>query len=130
MFFLHHCYLQVLTLLLEKGDILLTDEFTYSNALEVCGTLGLRARGVPLDRRGPEPGALRAACRALRPKALYTVPTGQNPTGLSIDEDRKREIYAVAQEFDLIIIEDDAYYYLQYPPYEENTDGQVSYVNQ
>merc|ERR1711920_162139 len=48
------------------------------------------------------------------PRVLYTIPTGGNPTGASMTEGRKREIYQIASEFDLIILEDDPYYYLQF----------------
>ena len=37
------------------------------------------------------------------------------PTGTTVPLERRRQLYKVAQEWNLIIIEDDAYYYLQYP---------------
>ena len=49
-----------------------------------------------------------------RPKILYTVPIGGNPTGISTTLERKKQIYALAQEFNLLILEDDPYYYLQF----------------
>ncbi|KAH8746383.1 pyridoxal phosphate-dependent transferase [Diaporthe sp. PMI_573] len=49
-----------------------------------------------------------------RPRVIYTVPTGSNPTGVSCTESRKREILRLAKRFDLIIFEDDAYYFLDY----------------
>ena len=55
-----------------------------------------------------------ARSRGLKPDVLYLVPVGQNPTGLSMSEPRKREIYKTCQELGLIILEDDAYYYLHY----------------
>jgi aromatic amino acid aminotransferase I / 2-aminoadipate transaminase len=44
---------------------------------------------------------------------LYTVPIGQNPSGLTTGADRKKEIYDICVEFDIIIGEDDPYYILQ-----------------
>ena len=35
---------------------------------------------------------------------------------------RKREIYSICQEYNIIVIEDDAYYYLQYPDLQGRTD--------
>ncbi len=70
------------------------------------------------------------------PKMLYTVPIGQNPTGFCTPEARKRDtvapcaarlvvfctpearkrdIYEICREFDLVLVEDDPYIYLQYP---------------
>lgn len=44
-----------------------------------------------------------------KPRVLYTIPTGQNPTGFSQPEERRKAIYNIAQKHDLIIIEDDPY---------------------
>lgn len=52
--------------------------------------------------------------RPLSPKVLYTIPTGQNPSGCSTSEQRKREIYKLACQYNLIILEDDPYYNLYY----------------
>ena len=48
------------------------------------------------------------------PKLLYTIPTGQNPTGSTCTLERKRAIYDICRRYDLWIIEDDPYFYLQY----------------
>uniref|UniRef100_A0A0A9ZCJ6 Kynurenine/alpha-aminoadipate aminotransferase, mitochondrial n=1 Tax=Lygus hesperus TaxID=30085 RepID=A0A0A9ZCJ6_LYGHE len=45
---------------------------------------------------------------------LYIVPTGQNPTGCSITNEDRVEIYKIAQTYDLLILEDDPYYFLQF----------------
>lgn len=48
------------------------------------------------------------------PRVLYTIPVAQNPTGCITTEERKKGVYQICQEFDIILIEDDPYYYLQY----------------
>jgi aromatic amino acid aminotransferase I len=57
---------------------------------------------------------LRARQRGLNPDLVYLVPTAQNPTGRTMSEQRKRDIYQACCELDLIVIEDDAYYYLHF----------------
>ncbi|CAB4255645.1 similar to Saccharomyces cerevisiae YHR137W ARO9 Aromatic aminotransferase II, catalyzes the first step of tryptophan, phenylalanine, and tyrosine catabolism [Maudiozyma barnettii] len=52
-----------------------------------------------------------------RPKFLYTIPTGQNPTGLTQSVEKRRKIYKLAQRFNFIILEDDPYGYLKFPKY-------------
>lgn len=47
-------------------------------------------------------------------QVMYLVPNACNPTGTTMDEARRREIYSLASEYDLIILEDDPYYFLQY----------------
>ena len=83
--------------------------------------LGLELLGVRSDAEGPCPAALRAALLARRqaglpaPKLFYAVPVSCNPTGVSWSEARKAAVYALACEFDFLILEDDAYFYLQFP---------------
>ncbi len=44
-----------------------------------------------------------------RPRLLYTIPTGQNPSGTTLSDERRVELYALACQHDLIILEDDPY---------------------
>lgn len=47
-------------------------------------------------------------------KVLYVNPTGANPTGVSLPLERRQEIYEIARDFNLLIFEDDPYYFLQF----------------
>ena len=67
-----------------------------------------------------------------RPKIMYINPTGANPTGTVLPLDRRRKIYEIASKFDLLILEDDPYYYLQFTKgnrvpsfYSMDVDGRV-----
>lgn len=53
-----------------------------------------------------------------KPKALYTVATGQNPTGMTLSAAKRKRIYRIAQKHDFLIVEDDPYGYLFFPPYD------------
>ena len=96
----------VARLLLEPGDTVVVGAPTYSNALRVWQLYGARIAAVPLDSRGMRPGALEAALEQTRAKLIYVMPTFQNPTGLSMDEQRSREIVAVAGRFGVPVLED------------------------
>lgn len=48
------------------------------------------------------------------PRFIYTNPTGQNPAGTVLPIERKREIYDICNEYDMIILEDDPYFYMQF----------------
>uniref|UniRef100_A0A0L8G2C9 Aminotransferase class I/classII large domain-containing protein n=1 Tax=Octopus bimaculoides TaxID=37653 RepID=A0A0L8G2C9_OCTBM len=63
------------------------------------------SRWSPLDAKNPNSDI---------PKILFMVPTGGNPTGINYSLERKKEIYEIARTYDLLIIEDDPYYYLQF----------------
>ena len=49
------------------------------------------------------------------PRVLYLVPNGQNPVSYVAPLERRQAIYHVSRKYDLMIVEDDPYFYLQYP---------------
>ncbi|CAE6412939.1 unnamed protein product [Rhizoctonia solani] len=57
-----------------------------------------------------------------RPHVMYTIPIGQNPTGAVMDAKRKQDIYEICVKYDIIIVEDDPYYFLQYPEYKRKSE--------
>ncbi|KAH7029786.1 pyridoxal phosphate-dependent transferase [Microdochium trichocladiopsis] len=112
-----------------RGDAVLVEEKTYPGFMEASALIGLRPVAVGMDDDGLRADLLEemlsswdaAAARdghgVRKPRVLYTIPTGQNPTGITQPLARRREIYAVAQRHGLIIIEDDPYVYLQMGAY-------------
>ncbi|KAH8880687.1 PLP-dependent transferase [Thozetella sp. PMI_491] len=109
----------------ERGDSVLTEEYSFSTALETAWPLGVKTFGVKMDEEGLLPESMdemltnwdAGARGARKPHVLYTVPSGQNPTGATQGEKRRRDIYAICQKHDVFIIEDEPYYFLQMPPY-------------
>jgi len=97
----------VLAALVRPGGTLMTAELTYPGLKSVAQMLGLRLRGVPLDDEGIVSDELDAMCAEVPARALYCVPTIQNPTGVTMSEARRREIARVARKHGLIIVEDD-----------------------
>ncbi|XP_046566672.1 kynurenine/alpha-aminoadipate aminotransferase, mitochondrial-like [Haliotis rubra] len=84
-------------------------------------TLGCKPAIVKNDADGLIPSDLsnvlcswNEATSGPRPKLLYCVPNGGNPTGANLTLERRKEVYALARKYDLLIIEDDPYYMLQY----------------
>jgi aromatic amino acid aminotransferase I len=109
----------------ERGDYILSEEYTFVSAVETARPLGLNFLGVKMDDQGLIPEAMDEILsnwdinirKGRKPFLLYTVPSGQNPTGATQGAERRREIYRVAQKHDLYIIEDEPYYFLQMQPY-------------
>jgi DNA-binding transcriptional MocR family regulator len=104
-----HGMTAVFASLFAPGDVVATESLTYPGMKTLAGLLALRLQGVAMDEHGLRPDALRAACRARRPKALYCVPTLQNPTTAVMPVDRRQEIAAIAREHDVLIVEDDVH---------------------
>ncbi|KAK6828918.1 hypothetical protein RU639_003392 [Aspergillus parasiticus] len=111
-------------ILCNRGETVLAERFTYPGAIEGAKLLGLRFEGLEMDGEGLRPEALRRTLRewdlsrGSKPRVLYTVPTGQNPTGATQSTERRQAIYDIAEEHDLIVIEDDPYYFLSMGAYQ------------
>lgn len=110
----------------QRGDYIISEEYTFATAVETAAPLGAKFVGVKMDNQGMIPEALdellstwdeSARGGARKPFLLYTVPSGQNPTGSTQGKRRREEFYKVAQKHDLLIIEDEPYYFLQMQPY-------------
>ena len=48
------------------------------------------------------------------PKIMYINPTGANPTGTVLTPERRKEIYQIACDYNILILEDDPYFYMQF----------------
>lgn len=98
------------------GDVVLAEELTYPGIIAVARLLNLRLRGVAIDGEGLRPDAFEAACRKGDAKALYCVPTYQNPTSAVMGESRRTEIASIAREYGVTVVEDDVYGFLHENP--------------
>eukprot|EP00127_Corallochytrium_limacisporum_P005694 Clim_evm73s210 gene=Clim_evmTU73s210 len=104
----------------EKG--VFVESPCYSGTLAALAPLRAEKIEVPADSDGIDPDALKALLKGWdaqnpskpMPNVLYLIATGSNPSGGSLTLDRKKKIYALAQEYDLLIMEDDPYYYMQF----------------
>jgi DNA-binding transcriptional MocR family regulator len=104
-----HGMTSVFAALFGPGDVIATEALTYPGMKALAGLLALRLHGVAMDVHGLRPDAFAAACRARRPKALYCVPTLQNPTTAVMPASRRQEIAAIAREHGVLIVEDDVH---------------------
>uniref|UniRef100_A0A671W1X4 Kynurenine/alpha-aminoadipate aminotransferase, mitochondrial n=1 Tax=Sparus aurata TaxID=8175 RepID=A0A671W1X4_SPAAU len=116
---------KVFEMLVNPGDNVLLDAPTYSGTLATLEPLGCNLINVSSDHHGMIPAALKEVLSrwdpsevhkpgSTAPKILYTIPNGGNPTGASMTTQRKQEVYELARQYDMLIIEDDPYYYLQF----------------
>lgn len=101
-----------------RGDTILTERYTYPGLIEAARLVGVHTFGIEMDAEGLTPNHLEQALRTWddsrgpRPTVLYTIPSGQNPTGATQSMQRRVAIYQVAEDYDLVVIEDDPYYFL------------------
>ena len=102
-----HALTTLLATVLQPGDVLLTEAVTYPGLKALANLLHVRLEGLPLDRDGLRPDAFEDACRRGAARAVYVVPTIQNPTGIVMSEERRRDIAAIARAHGIAILEDD-----------------------
>lgn len=96
--------------LFDPGDVVIVEGPTYFGALQAFDAYQVRYLVAPVDDEGLDPVALEPLLFSEpRPKALYTVPAFQNPTGVTIPPARRERIAALAREANVAIIEDDPY---------------------
>ncbi len=94
-------------LLLKPGDGILVESPTYSGALDLFRALRLKVAGIPTDAHGMRVEALEGLLVRHRPGLIYTIPNFHNPTGTCLSSQRRRQLIAVADRYDVPILEDD-----------------------
>ena len=103
----------ILRMFYHPGMCVLTEEYTFSTAAEAATSLSVKMIGVAVDDEGMLPDSLDSILTSWDPSAhnnspkpflVYTVPSGQNPTGATQSLPRRKALYAVAEKHDLLLI--------------------------
>lgn len=117
-----------------EGDVVICENPSFIGALNAFRSLGTKLVGVPLNDDGMDIAALEASLKANpRAKLLYTIPSFQNPAGITSTIENRKAVYELAQKYDIVIIEDNPYGDLRFegenvPTYKSfDTDGRVVY---
>lgn len=118
---------------LEPGDWVIVESPTYHGAIALLENLGARIIGIPMQADGMNLELLEQYLRSHRPKLIYTISTLHNPTGITTSLDHRRQLIALANQYECPILEDNAYESLHFetvPPPIKALDQQdcVTYV--
>ena len=106
----------------------------YMGTIAACRLRGIPMVPVAMDAGGMSPAQLERVLRQSEVRALYTVPTYQNPTGITQSRRRRERLLQIAANRGIVVIEDDTYYDLRLggrpiPPMKSLPGGeQVVYV--
>ncbi|HYF92982.1 MAG TPA: PLP-dependent aminotransferase family protein [Symbiobacteriaceae bacterium] len=126
-------------ILLGPDDLVAVEAPTYMEALETFRNYTPHIISYRMDEDGLDVTALSVDLAARRaagqplPKLLYTIPSFHNPTGTTLSPERRRQLLAMAEEYDFLILEDDAYGELAFgeipiPLKAQDTKGRVIYA--
>lgn len=96
------------------GDTVFVEEPTYFLALRIMNDRRLNVVSVPTGADGLDLDALEALLARQRPAFLYTVPTFQNPSGVTLPAAQRERLLSLAQAHDFYVVADEVYHLLDY----------------
>ena len=96
--------------LTSEGDTVICEEPSFIGSLNCFRSHGCRLAGVPIDADGMNMQALeRVISENPNAKFIYTIPNFQNPGGTTMSLEKRKKMYELALQYDLVILEDDPY---------------------
>src|SRR4051812_3603731 len=105
--------------LIDPGDVVVAEGPTYPGAASVFSSYEAEVVQIDMDSDGMRVDLLEDALDRLdregrRPKFIYTVPSFQNPAGVTMSQPRRRRLVEAAHERELLVLEDNPYGLLRY----------------
>ncbi|KID42352.1 aminotransferase-like domain-containing protein [Fructilactobacillus fructivorans] len=123
-------------MLLNPGDVVITEDPTYLAAIDVFNSYGANIVGVSMDDDGMKTDDLEKLVKKYpEAKFIYTIPNFQNPTGRTMTEYRRKKLVKIAKDAEIPVVEDDPYGAIRYagnyvPPLKHfDRDGGVIYLS-
>ncbi|SFS68423.1 PLP-dependent aminotransferase family protein [Paenibacillus sp. BC26] len=104
---------------LGPGDLVAVESPTYPGALDAFRSRGATLISIPTDHTGMRLDILQQLCDIHPPKLIYTLPTGQNPTGSVMSVQKRLTLLEIAKSYNTLIVEDDPWeelYFEDLPP--------------
>jgi 2-aminoadipate transaminase len=104
---------------IDPGDVIIAEGPTYPGAVPTFSAYQADVVQIPMDNEGMRVDELEATLARLeaegrRPKFIYTVPTFQNPGGVTLSLPRRKRLVEVAHERELLVLEDNPYGLLRF----------------
>src|SRR5215211_6965633 len=105
--------------LIDPGDVVVAEGPTYPGAVPVFSSYQADVVQIDVDERGMRVDLLDETLERLeregrRPKFVYTVPSFQNPAGVTMSLERRRQLVEIARRRELLVLEDNPYGLLRY----------------
>src|SRR5919107_398298 len=112
--------------LVDPGDVVVAEAPTYPGAVPAFMAYQADVVQVSMDADGMRVDELEALLDRLeadgrRPKFVYTVPSFQNPSGVTMSLERRRRLVSIAHEHELLVLEDNPYGMLRYEGHPQPT---------
>ncbi len=125
--------------LVDPGDVVICEAPTYPGAVPVFCSYEAETHQIPMDADGMRIDELEALIDRLgadgrKPKFIYSVPSFQNPAGVTLSVERRRRLMGLARSREVLVVEDNPYGLLRYegdpqpPLYQLDGGDYVIYV--
>lgn len=104
---------------INPGDKVIIEAPTYIGILTAFQSYKPEYKEIEMDDDGMRTDLLEETLRSMRkegdkPKMIYTIPTFQNPAGVTMSLDRRKHLIELSEDYDVLIVEDDPYGELRY----------------
>ncbi len=121
--------------LVNQGDEIICEAPSFIGSLNTFRSYGAKLLGVPMESDGMDMEALEETLKTHdRVRFIYTIPTFQNPSGITMSLEKRHRLYELAKKYGVLILEDNPYGELRYkgedlPAIKSfDTDGIVIYA--
>lgn len=105
----------VAKMFIDQGDVIITENPTFVGALIAFNSYEPRYVTVPMDDEGMKMKELEKELRAnSKVKFIYTIPDFQNPTGITMSLERRKQLVNLANQYNVMILEDSPYRELRF----------------
>lgn len=98
---------------INRGDRVLVESPTYLGAIQAWNAYGVKYVTIPFDENGMQTELLESRLR-IGLKFIYVLPNFQNPTGVTLSRERRKQLVEMADSYGVPIVEDDPYGQLRY----------------
>lgn len=98
---------------INRGDRVLVESPTYLGAIQAWNAYGVKYVTIPFDNHGMRTDLLESRLRTGL-KFIYVLPNFQNPTGVTLSRERRKELVEISNTYGVPIVEDDPYGQLRY----------------
>lgn len=96
--------------LLNEGDTVLCESPSFIGSLNTFRSYRAKLRGVPMEEDGLDVEQLEAALKQEKNvKYLYTIPNFQNPSGITMSLEKRKRVYELCRDHNVLILEDNPY---------------------
>ncbi len=101
--------------LVNEGDEVVCEAPSFIGSLNTFRSYGAKLLGVPMEKDGMNMEALEETLKSHNKiRFIYTIPTFQNPSGITMSYEKRKRLYELASKYNVLILEDNPYGELRY----------------